>query len=49
MELTHLACVCTGPKPATEVYSLKYCGTDMPMNKENPRMNFVRKLLRLQN
>jgi hypothetical protein len=49
LDLTHLARVCTGPKPATEVYSLKYCGTDRPINKENPRMNFVRKLFRLQN
>nr|GMD07207.1 hypothetical protein Iba_chr06cCG4990 [Ipomoea batatas]GMD08773.1 hypothetical protein Iba_chr06dCG1750 [Ipomoea batatas] len=28
---------------------LKYCGTESPMKNENPRMNFVLKLLRLQN
>lgn len=46
---THLALVWTGPKPLIAVYSLKYCGTDKPMKMEKPSMNFVRKLLRLQN
>jgi hypothetical protein len=31
------------------VYSLKYWGTDKPMKKENPMMNLVLKLFRLQN
>jgi hypothetical protein len=31
------------------VYSLKYWGTDRPMKMENPTMNLVLKLLRLQN
>lgn len=39
----------TGPYPATDAYSLKYCGTDKPMKKEKPRINFVLKLLRLHN
>ena len=46
---THLECVWTGPYPATDVYSLKYWGTERPMKTENPRMNLVLKLLRLQN
>jgi hypothetical protein len=31
------------------VYSLKYCGIERPMKTENPRINFVLKLFRLQN
>lgn len=46
---THLALVWTGPYLLRAVYWLKYCGIDNPMKTENPRMNFVLKLLRLQN
>ena len=46
---THLAPVWTGPKPLIAVYSLKYWGTDKPRKIEKPNMNFVLKLLRLQN
>lgn len=46
---THLPEVWTGPNPCIAVYSLKYCGIEKPRKIEKPRMNFVRKLLRLQN
>ena len=47
--ITHRAPVWTGPKPLIASYSLKYWGIDKPKKIENPSMNFVRKLLRLQN
>lgn len=47
--LTHLPEEWTGPKPFIAVYSLKYWGMEKPIKTENPSMNFVRKLLRLQN
>nr|GMD94645.1 hypothetical protein Iba_chr15aCG4520 [Ipomoea batatas] len=38
-----------GPELKTIWCSLKYCGSDSPRNKENPSMNLVLKLFRLQN
>lgn len=47
--LTVVEPVWTGPCPNNIKSSLKKWETDRPMNRENPRMNNVLKLLRLQN
>ena len=47
--LTAAEPVWDGPWPETRKNSLKFCATDSPRKSEKPRMNFVRKLLRLQN
>lgn len=40
--LTQRAFVCTGPCPALSVNSLKYWGTDNPINRENPTTKILR-------
>lgn len=39
--ITHLAFVSAGPCPAFAVYSLKYWGTDRPINRASPTMSKV--------